>query len=301
MMDRFESMSTFVAVVEAGGFSAAARKLGMPLATVSRKVGELEEQLKVRLLVRSTRSISLTDTGRDYFESCRRLLEDLAAAERHAAGEYQEPKGHLIVAAPTMLGRLYLAPIVIEFLAAYPEIHVELRLGERTGNMIDNNIDIAIRIGDLEDSSLKSTRLGEIQHVACASPAYLAEHGKPKKLTDLSDHDCITLLPWETPTEWIFNPGKRVQKIAVRSKLTVTTAETAVDAAVSGLGIAHLFCYQVSEAIANKRLALVLREFEPKPFPIHVVYPTGRHIPQKLRAFIDFAMPRLKAKLVFNP
>jgi len=300
-MDRFESMSTFVAVVEAGGFSAAARKLGMPLATVSRKVAELEEQLKARLLVRSTRSISLTDAGRDYFESCRRLLEDLAEAERLASGEYQAPKGTLAVSAPVVFGRTYLAPIVVEFLQAYPDVDVDLRLGAGGDNLIEQQIDLAVRIGVLPDSSLMAVRVGEIRHVVCASPAYLKRRGVPKHPGDLIAHDCVTLAPNEVGTEWIFSNDKGADKYPVRSRLTVTTAETAADAAVAGVGITHLFCYQVSKPIAEGKLKLLIRDFEPPPFPVHLVYASGRRMPQKLRAFIDFVSPRLKNKLVFDP
>ncbi len=300
-MDRFESMSTFVAVVEAGGFSAASRKLGMPLATVSRKVSELEEQLRVQLLVRSTRSIALTDTGREYFQTCRRLLEDLAEAERLASGEYRAPKGSLIVAAPVVFGRTYLAPIIMEFLKAYPDIDIDLRLGDGPGNMIEENTHVAVRIGDLPDSGLIAVRAGDIRHVVCASPEYIADRGAPRHPRDLAQHDCITLTPWESPTEWNFNSAKRPEKFPVHSRLAVTTAETALDAAVAGLGIAHLFCYQVSGAVAMGQLSVLMREFEPPAFPVHLVYPSGRHVALKLRAFLDFVLPRIKAKLVFSP
>lgn len=300
-MDRFESMSTFVAVVEAGSFSAASRKLGMPLATVSRKVSELEAQLRVQLLVRSTRSLALSDAGQEYFASCRLLLESLAEAERTALGQYRAPKGHLVVGAPVMFGRTYLAPIVFEFLKAYPEIDIELRLGDRLGNMIEDQIDVAVRIGQLSDSGLMAVRAGEVRHVVSASPAYLTDKGTPTHPRDLLAHDCITLTPWENPGEWIFSFGKRLEKHPVRSRLSVTTAETALDAAVAGLGISHLFCYQVSQAVADGQLRLLMRAFEPKPFPVHLVYPSRRHSPLKLRAFLDFALPRLKTKLVFDP
>jgi DNA-binding transcriptional LysR family regulator len=300
-MDRLESMSTFVAVVEAGSFSAASRKLGMPLASVSRKVSELEEHLGAQLLVRSTRSLALTDAGQDYFASCRLLLEQLSEAERLASGQYRAPKGLLVVGAPVMFGRLYLAPIVLEFLKAYPEIDIELRLGDAVANMIEDQIDVAVRIGHLTDSGLMAVKAGVIRHVVSASPAYLANKGTPEHPRDLVDHDCITLTPWESPDEWSFSPAKRTEKFPVRSRFSVTTAETALDAAVAGLGISHLFCYQVSRALAAGQLRLLMRDFEPEPFPVHLVYPSRRHSPLKLRAFLDFALPRLKAKLVFDP
>lgn len=299
-MDRFELMATFVAVVEAGGFSAASRKLHVPLATVSRKVAELEESLKVRLLVRSTRSVSLTDTGREYFERCRRVLEDLAEAERLASGEYRAPKGLIAVSAPVVFGRAYVAPVVVEFLKAYPDVDVDLRLGASGENMIEQQLDAAIRIGPLRDSSLVAIRAGEIRHVVCASPDYIERNGAPRHPNELIRHDCVTLAPNETSTEWVFFRDKGAERYPVRSRLTVTTAEAAADAAAAGVGVAHLFCYQVSRAIGEGRLSLLMREFEPPPFPVHIVHASGRQMPQKLRAFIDFVLPRLKSKLVLD-
>ena len=159
----------------------------------------------------------------------------------------------------------------------------------------------AVRIGELKDSGLTAIRAGEIRHVVCASPEYLKRRGAPKHPTDLIEHDCVTLTPNESATEWVFIHGKRIEKYAVRSRLTVTTAETAVEAAVAGVGITHLFCYQVSKPIAEGQLTVLIREFEPPPFPVHLVYAGDRRMPQKLRAFIDFVLPRLKTKLVFDP
>ena len=300
-MDRFESMSTFVAVVNAGGFSAASRKLGVPLATVSRRVSELEDELRTQLLVRSTRTIALTDAGRQYFETCRRLLDELADAERLASGEYRAPKGNLAVSAPVVLGRLYLAPIVVDFLKAYPDVTVDLRLADTIGDLIEEQTDVALRVGTLPDSGLIAVRAGEIRHVVCASPRYLAERGIPKHPRELENHDCITFTVLQSPTEWAFAQGKRIERYRVRSRLAVSTAETAADAAVADLGITRLLCYQVSNAIAEKKMTLLIREFEPPPLPVHLVYASGRLIPQKLRAFLDFVLPRLKAKLVFDP
>lgn len=300
-MDRFESMSAFVAVVDTGGFSAASRKLGTPLATISRRVSELEDELRVQLLVRSTRSIALTDAGRQYFETCRRLLDELAEANRLASGEYRAPAGNLTVSAPVALGRLYLAPIVVDFLAAYPDVTVDLRLADMIGNLIEEQTDVALRVGNLPDSGLIAVRAGEIRHVICASPRYLAERGVPKHPRELEAHDCITFTVLHSPKEWIFTQGRRIERYRVRSRLAVTTAETAADAAVAGLGITRLLCYQVSNAILEKRLTLLMREFEPAPLPVHLVYPSGRLVPQKLRAFLDFVLPRLKANLIFDP
>ncbi len=299
-MDRFQSMSAFVAVVEAGGFSAASRALGIPLATVSRRVADLEDALGAQLLVRSNRSISLTDIGRDFFENSRRLLEDLAEIERSASGAYSTPKGRLVVSAPVALGRLHLSPILIDFLRAYRDIDVELRLSDRFVDLFEDRIDVAVRVGELADSTMIAARAGEVRRIVCASPDYLAKRPEPSHPRGLAEHDCITMMPLESAKEWSFKIGKRTEKFSVHSRLTVTTAETAADAAIAGLGITRLFCYQVAAAVVEKRLRLLLPDFEPEPAPVHLIYAGGRRIPQKLRAFIDYVQPRLKSRLDFQ-
>ncbi|MFM9942751.1 MAG: LysR substrate-binding domain-containing protein [Hyphomicrobiaceae bacterium] len=300
-MDRFESMSTFTAVVEAGSFSAAARRLGMPLATVSRKVSELEEHLRAQLLTRTTRKLSLTEVGQQHFETCRRLLEELAEAERLASGEYRAPRGELVVAAPVGLGRIYLAAIVCDFLVAYPDVAIDLRLADRVINLADEGVDVALRVGELPDSSMVAVKLGVIRQVVCASPAYLEARGTPATLGDLGGHACVTFTSLGTAQEWMFRQGKSIARIAVRSRLSVSIADAAVDAACAGLGITRLLCYQAQPSISTKRLKLLLRDFETEPWPVSLVYQGGRRIPQKLKAFIDFVAPRMKPKLVFDP
>jgi DNA-binding transcriptional LysR family regulator len=300
-MDRLESISAFVAVVEAGGFTAASKRLGMPLATVSRKVSELEEQLRVQLLTRTTRSVALTEIGQQYFETSRRLLEELGDAERLATGEYRAPCGELTVAAPAGLGRTYLAPIITEFLAAYPDVDIDLRLADQVVNLAENGVDIALRVGELPDSSLVAIKLGVIREVVCASPTYLKKRGIPFALDELSAHSCVTFTSLETPREWTFRSGRRVTRIPVRSRLSASNAEAAAEAAIAGLGVTRLLCYQAAPSIKAKRLKLLLRDFEPEPMPVSLVYQGGRLMPQKLKAFIDFVVPRMKSRLVFDP
>lgn len=299
-MDRLESMSAFIAVVESRGFSAAARQLRIPLATVSRRVSELEAHLNVQLLIRTTRSVALTDAGQRYFETARRLLEELGEAERLASGEYATPRGQLRVAAPVSLGRVYLAQIIIEFLQAYPEVDVTLQLGDQIVNLADDGIDIALRIGDLPDSALKVVPLGEITRVVCASESYLKEADPISSPEDLRSHTCITFAGMEAAHEWSFQVGKGVKRVPVRSRLSASAADTAADAAAAGLGVTRLLCYQALPAIKEKRLKLILRDFEPSPSPVSFVYRSGRAMPQKLRAFIDFVSPRMKSRLVFD-
>jgi DNA-binding transcriptional LysR family regulator len=296
-MDRFESMSVFVAVVEGQGFSAASRRLGMPLATVSRKVSELEDQLRVKLLNRSTRKVTVTESGQQFFEACRRILSDLGEAERAASGEYSAPRGELILTTPIVFGRLHLVPIVVEFLRAYQEVDVQMRLVDRIVDLLDEHIDLALRIGELPDSSMIAVRIGSIGRVVCASPAYLAAHGVPAHPSELASHEAVTFAGLSSAREWPFRIGTSTEMFAVRSRFTVTTAEAAVDAAIAGAGITRLLSYQAAAAVLDGRLVILLRDYEVDPSPVSLVYPSGRLVPLKLRAFLDFAAPRLKARL----
>ena len=300
-MDRFEAITTFVAVAEEGGFSAASRRLGVPLATVSRRVSELEAHLGALLLKRSTRKVLLTDSGKDYLATCNRVLEDLDKAGRLASGEYRAPRGELVVAAPVGLGSMYLAPIINDFLAAYPEIDVDLRLSDHLVNLLDNRIDVALRIAHLPDSSLIAFKLGAIRHVVCASKGYLEARGTPHQLAELSRHQCVTFTALSGAKEWTFREKSGITRVPIRSRLSVTSAEAAVQAATAGLGLTRLLCYQASQAIANKELGLVLRRYEPEPLPVNMVYPKGHLVPGKLKAFLDFVTPRMKQKLIFDP
>ncbi|MGE0055323.1 MAG: LysR substrate-binding domain-containing protein [Hyphomicrobium sp.] len=296
-MDRFESMSAFVAVVEAEGFSAAARKLGMPLATVSRKVSELEEMLRVSLINRSTRRITLTDSGQSFYEACRRVLDDLGEAERAASGEFRAPRGDLTVTAPIVFGRLHIVPIVVEFLKAYPDINVRLVLADRIVNVVEEQVDLAVRISELPDSSLVAVGVGEIRSVVSASPDYLNQYGVPRHPQDLVNHDCVTRSTFATPDAWPFRVGKGMKPFPVRQRLVVTTAEAAIDAAIAGAGLTRALCYQVCDAEKTGALVRVLSDFEPEPSPLSLVYGNSRKIPAKLRAFIDYTVPHLKQRL----
>lgn len=294
-MDRLESMSMLVAAVDAGSISAAARRLGRPLATVSRRISDLEAHLGTRLLNRSSRRLTLTNAGRSYVAACQRILEDVQEAERAATGEYSAPRGQLTVTAPIVLGRLHVLPVVSEFLAAYPEIDIRMVLADRVVNLFEEQFDLAVRIGDLPDSSLIATRVGAIRRVICASPAYLSARGTPENPNDLSQHDCVTFEGLMTREAWTFTVGKTVMSVPIRSRLVINTAEAAIDAAIAGLGLTRVLSYQVATALEVARLAVVLEEFEPSPSPVSLVYGGGRLLPLKLRAFIDFAAPRLKA------
>jgi len=297
MSDRLEAMSVLLTVVEAGSLSAASRRLAMPLATVSRKVTELEAHLKTSLFIRSRRGLSLTDAGQGYVAACRRILEDLSEAEQAVSGEFRVPRGNLVITAPIVFGRLHVLPIIMEFLKGYPEIDIRLLQIDRLVDLLDEHVDLAIRIGELPDSSMVARRVGEIRRVLCGSPDYFARRGYPERLEDLRSHDCITFDVLMSPAEWSFKAIKSDRLIPIQSRLVVNTAEAAIQAAAAGLGLTRVLSYQIAEAVASGRLILALEEFEPDPWPVNLLYASQRPVPQKLRAFLDFAGPRLKAAL----
>ena len=296
-MDRFEAMSAFVAVAKAGSFSAAARELGIPIATMSRRVADLEAELKARLLRRSTRRLSLTDQGQIFYEACTRILDDVKDAEKSVTGEYLAAKGDLTVTAPGGFGRMHLQPIVIEFLAAYPDINLRLMLVDRVVNLVEERVDAAVRIAELGDSGLIARSLGHVRMVLCASPAYLARRGVPQHPKDLAKHDCIAWLALGPQHAWWFRELGTDQSFPIHVRMTTTIAESAVAAAEAGLGITQLTSYQAEQGVRDRRLVVLLNEFECQTTPVNLVYASNRLLPVKLRAFIDFAVPRLKERL----
>lgn len=296
-MNRLESMSILIAVVDAGSLSAAARRLGMPLATVSRKVGDLEAHLKTRLLHRTTRQLSLTEAGSSYVAACRRILEEVGEAERAATGEYATPKGELVLTAPVVFGRLHVLPVVAQFLAQYPEIDINLVLTDRVVHLMDEHTDVALRIGDLPDSTLMATGIGAVRRVICGSPGYFGVHGVPSTPGDLSGHACITFEVLASRRAWVFGAGRAERSVPIRSRLTVNTAEAAISAAVLGVGLVRVLSYQVAQALQDDTLRVVLDNFEAAPLPVYLVHKGQAPLPLKLRAFLDFATPRLRARI----
>jgi DNA-binding transcriptional LysR family regulator len=300
-MDRLEAMSIVLAVAQAGSLSAAARQQKTPLATVSRKVSELEAHLQTKLFNRSSRALVPTEAGLSYIAASKRILADVAEAERAASGEYTTPRGELSVSAPVTLGRVYLQPVVAEFLAMFAEVDVQLSLQDRAVNLLEEHVDVALRIGALADSSLIAVRIGEICRVVCASPGYLTSRGMPKSPDDLSAHDCITYPPIQAPTTWRFKRGQTEYVVPVRSRLVVSNLESGCDAARAGIGITVVFSYHIAEAIKSGELVPVLQDFQPPPQPVSFVYSPNRFMPVKLRAFLDFALPRLRTRLADLP
>jgi len=297
-MDRLEAMSILVAVAEAGSLTAASRKLRVPLPTVSRKLAELEAHLTTRLIIRSTRKLTLTDAGSAYVAACKHILEQVGEAERAAVGEYSSPRGDLVVTAPIVFGRLHVLPVVTDFLAAFADINVRMLLADRNVHLIDDHIDAAVRIGTLSDSGLVATRVGSVRRVVCASPTYLTAHGTPKSPADLATADCITFERLAPSPSWKFAVPDTAaeQTVAIRSRLAVNTAEAALDAAVAGLGVTRVFSYQAARAVKDGTLRIVLARFEPPPLPVSVIYASQAPLPRKLRAFLDFAVPRLRER-----
>jgi DNA-binding transcriptional LysR family regulator len=295
-MDRLEAMSIVLAVAEAGSLSAAARRLNTPPATASRKITELEEHLGAKLFDRSARKLTLTDSGLSYVAALKRILADLSEADRAAAGEYTKPTGELIVTAP-VLGRLHLIPILAEFLRAYPDIDIRLVLVDRILSLPEDHVDVAFRVGTLPDSRLVAQRLGTVQRVVCASPAYLEARGTPKTPDDLAAHDCIIYDGFLGPDVWKFVRDGAEVAITVQPRLIVSTLEAAYDAARAGIGLTRAFSYHVAAAVEAGTLTTVLDEFQLPKQPVSIVYAAGRFLPIKLRAFLDFAVPRLRARL----
>ena len=287
------------AVAEAVGLAATARALNMPLTTVSRHIGELESALGVRLLARTTRKLTLTDAGVDYVAAARRILEEVENAERQATGEYQEPKGELVISAPTMFGRQHVLPVISEFIARYPLIRVRLLLSDRNADLVSDHVDLAVRIGDLADSSMVATRLGTMRIVACAHPALLAKYGEPQRPRDLA---ALPIIRIESPMPyrgWRFRAAEREdQLINLPPVLSVTTPESAADAARLGVGVARLLHYQALDGLRHRELRLLLENVEPDPAPVHLLYTARDLAPLKLRKFIDFAAPALRQALL---
>ena len=295
-MDRLEAMTVFLAVADAGSLSAAGRKLAMPLATVSRKLAELEAHLGARLINRTTRRLELTEHGRGYEQACRRILDEVQGAERAVAGEYDTPRGELAITAPIVFGRLHVLPVIADFLRTHAEVDVRLALGDRVAHLIDEHVDLAVRIGVLPDSRLNAVPLGSLRQVVCASPAYLSKRGTPRRPSDLEDHRCISVdSPFSAP--WRFWGDDAYAFTPARPRLVVNTAESAIDAAIAGIGVTRVLSYQADAALRAKQLRRLLRAFEPAPVPVNLVYDGQQRVTSKLRAFLDFAAPRLRDRV----
>lgn len=296
-MDRLDAMGVLLSVVEHGSLSAASRALHSPLPTVSRKISELESLLGVRLFTRTSRRILLTEAGESYVVAAREILGRVEEAERRATGEYVAPKGDLTMTAPIVFGRLHVLPVVTDFLKAYPDININLIMSDRPISLADEHIDVALRISRLSESSLMAIRLGSTRTTVYANPDYLKRHTHPSHPDELKQHDCIAFEGVLSTRFWTFHDGARDIAVPIRTRLSVNTAEAAVDAAASGLGMTRVMAYQAKRAVDAGLLVPLLDDFEQEASPIHLVHLSDGLMPLKLRTFLDFATPRLRALL----
>jgi DNA-binding transcriptional LysR family regulator len=296
-MDRLRELEVFIAVAEAGSFNRAAARLRLSPPVVTRAVSALEERLGARVFQRTTRSLSITEVGQRFLESSRRVVAELDAAVKGAVGESAAPQGHLSVTASVTFGRLALAPVVTGFLAAHPQVTASLLLVDRVVNLVEEGIDVAVRIGNLPDSGLVARRVGAVHRVLVASPAYLRARGAPASPQDLRHHSIIGFSSLMPNREWRYRSGGRRASLGLAPRLEVNDAATAIDAAEAGHGITLALSYMVGARIRAGALAPVLARFALPPEPVHLVYPSARLLAPKTRAFVDHATPALKAAL----
>lgn len=298
-MERFEQMRVFVKVAETGSFSEAARQLNKSPPAVTRSVAALEDDIGARLLTRTTRWTKLTEAGDRYYSDCRRILDDVAEADALAGGFHGLPKGNLKVTTPIIFGRTYLVPILIEYLAAHPGITASSLMLDRTVNLIEEGIDVAIRIGHLSDSSMSAIRVGSVRRVVCAAPSYLEKRGIPQQPADLAAHSIITSTSSFASLDWVFGPDP-VTTVQVAPRLTFNTYDAMIQATLQGWGLSRPLSYHIADHLDSGALTTVLTEFEDEPLPVHLVHPEGRRASAKVRAFIDLAVARLRAERHLN-
>ncbi|MFC4236640.1 LysR family transcriptional regulator [Thalassospira xianhensis] len=298
-MDRFQAMKIFVRVVEAQSFAAAARELGSSPPAVTRAVAFLEEITGARLLTRTTRSVTLTEPGANYYDDCKRLLGDLEEAEAAAGGAYARPSGTLTITAPVLFGQMYVFSVMTEFLDLYPDMRGRVLLFDRIVNIVEEGIDLAIRIGHMADTSMSAIKVGMVRRIICGAPDYLDRHGRPGVPSDIGTHRVVASTGSSAPLDWQFGGDQKVS-LSVNARLQTNSIEAARKAAIDGWGLVRMLSYQAAPFIENGSLEVVLRDYEPEPIPIHIVHPEGRHAPAKVRAFIDLAVDRLRADKRIN-
>ena len=296
-MDRWQAMRIFAKVAETASFAQTARLLHMSPPAVTRAVAGLEEAIGARLLIRTTRSVKLTEAGRRYYEDCRRILADITEAESAAAGSNATPTGTLAVTASVLFGKMHVLPIVTDYLDTYPTMSARVLFVDRPVNIVEEGIDVAIRIGHLTDSGFAAARVGSVRHVICGAPAYFARHGVPTSPADLKRHRiAVSTGAWASP-EWRF---ARNERVVIHPTLQGNTNGISIGAARSGWGLTRVLHYQIGPDLLEGRLEIVLAEYEEAPLPVHVLYPEGRHAPAKVRTFVDLAVSRLRANRTLN-
>lgn len=299
-MDRLHAIQVFVKVAELGGFAAAARDLTLSPPAVTRAVAGLEEHLGSRLFVRSTRRVRLTESGERFLADCRRILAELAEAEESAVGAHASPRGELRVTAPVLFGRLYVAPIIAHFLDRHPFVTCQTLFVDRVVNLMEEGLDVAIRIGDLPDSGLVATRVGSVRRVVVAAPGYLRRHGAPEHPRELARAHVIQALAVDGGADWRFQDGGQPLHVRPAPRLRMNTNDAVLELVTGGFGLARLMSYQVAPHLADGSLQAVLQEFEQPPLAVHVIHQEGRLVSKKVRAFVDEMVTRLRADPAIN-
>ncbi|RYG11194.1 MAG: LysR family transcriptional regulator [Burkholderiales bacterium] len=293
-MDRLDALAALVTIADRGSFAAAAREHRVSPQAITRAVGGLEARLGVRLFQRTTRSVRATQEGAVYIARCRRLLTELQDAERDMTGARQEPRGALVVTAPVVFGRMHVLPVVAALLRRHAGLAVRLVLADRMLQMVEEGVDIAVRLGELGDSSLKAVRVGEVRRVLVASRDYLHQHGAPVTVADLRHHAVIAFTGISTSDDWRFGKSGRAS-VTLQPRLVVNDAAAAISAVEAGLGIARVLSYQVAEQVAKRRMTILLPDFEPNPMPVSLLFEAQRSMAANVRAFVDEASERLRA------
>jgi DNA-binding transcriptional LysR family regulator len=295
-MDQIHLMKVFIAVGELESFAAAARRLDISPAAVTRAVSALEEQIGVKLLLRTTRSVRLTEAGSRYLEDTRNILASIHEANEAASGINATPKGELAITAPILFGKKFVMPCIVRYLQQYPEVDVSAYFLDRVVNMVEEGMDVAVRIGPLPDSGLKALRVGRVRRMLCASPDYLARTGEPKHPSDLPEHAVIATTNLSPRTGWRFGLADEPTLVRMKPRLTVTSNDAAIAAAVGGLGIARLLSYQVVDELDSGQLKVILADYEEAPWPINIVHRESKYGSAKVRSFIDMLAQDLRAR-----
>jgi DNA-binding transcriptional LysR family regulator len=286
-MDRIDAMQAFVAVADGQGFAPAARKLGLSPSAVTRLIAALEQRLGARLLQRTTRQVTLTDAGSRYLERVRRILADVEEAEQAVEGERTRPGGRLVISAPVGFGRLHVSPVVSAYLKRFPEVGADLRLSDRMINLVEEGVDLAVRIGHLPDSTLVARHVGEMRRIVVASNDYLKAHGEPKRPAEIVAHQTIEFGAMTAAADWRFVENNTEIRVSPSPRFSSNSADAAIQHAEAGGGLTRVLAYQAAASLRAGRLKIVLAKFEQPPLPIHIVYPTSRLLSAKVRTFID--------------
>lgn len=299
-MDQIHLMNVFVAVADEGSFAAAARRMDLSPAAVTRAISSLEEQLGVKLLLRTTRNVRMTEAGQRYLEDTRQILTSIVEANKAAAGINSDPKGNLSVTAPVLFGKAFVMPCIADYLKQFPNVEVSAYFLDRVVNLVEEGVDVAVRIGHLRDSGLKALRVGQVRRVVCASPEYLARNGIPQHPGELLRHSVIAASGVSPRVEWKFGAVDDPIAVRMRPRLTVTSNDAAVAGAAVSLGITRLLSYQIASELAAGSLKIILAEYEEAPWPVHIVHRESKYGSSKVRNFIDMLATRLRANPLLN-